>query len=384
MQASASDTDQITVNGVKNLTGTEQSGSTTPKVLIGEILDYSINLDIPAGTINNLQAVDILDHGLAFVGCDLTTPVSSGSLILAQNPCTDPGALTVQAETDANPASENAGRHVTFDFGQVQNTSGSIQTLALNYRVIVLDIDDNVDGVKDLNNRAEWTWSGGVLSGAAKGVEIIEPQLTIEKTVAPGAALLGSNVTFTIKVDHTTSSTAPAYDVVVTDAIPTGLTLDQASVSVGGSTGLPAPHITSASNLLTITWSEFPLGANATITFDAQFTGPPPVTNTASVEWSSIQIDPGLRLLPKSAYNQYSTERRYDPLDTTINNYLAKSSATVTVPHLPTTGYPEGQVTLLPVQPKANTYQSLGDLWLEIPRLGIKVSIVGVPLDSGQ
>ncbi len=267
VQANASDTDQITINGVKSLTGTEQAGSLTPKVLIGEVLDYSINIDIPTGTIADLQAVDILDHGLAFVGCDLVAPVVSGILVIAQNPCTDPTALTVQAEpiTDTDPASEEAGRHITFDFGQVQNTSGSTQTLTLNYRVIVLDIKDNVDGLKNLKNRVEWIWSGGTLSGEALSVEITEPKLTLKKTVDTNVAALGSVVTFTIKVEHAASSAAPAYDVVVTDQIPAGLALDLNSILVTGTTGLPAAVVASASNSFTVTWASFPLGENATI-----------------------------------------------------------------------------------------------------------------------
>lgn len=382
IQASTSDTDQITLNGVKILAGTEQSGSVTPEVLIGEILNYSINIDIPTGTINDLRAVDILDHGLAFVGCDPTTPIASGTLVLAQNPCTDPAALTVQAEpvTDTNPASEDAGRRVTFAFGQVQNTSGATQTLTLNYRVIVLDIEDNIDGRSSLNNRVEWIWSGGTLPGEAQSVEIVEPQLTLEKTVDPTIAILGSVVTYTIEVEHATASTAPAYDVIVTDNIPTGLTLDEPSVTVEGSTTLSAPVITTTSNLLTVSWAEFPLGATATITFEAQFIGPPPVVNTASVEWASIQIDPAPRLQPQSPYNRYSTERRYDPPSSTINDYRVEASATLNVPISPDTGFPAGRTTLLPIQPEDESYQSLGNLWLEIPRLGVKSSIVGVPM----
>ncbi|HVN15352.1 MAG TPA: sortase, partial [Anaerolineales bacterium] len=384
VQASASDTDQISFNGVKNLTGTEQAGSTTPNVLIGEILDYSINIDIPNGTINDLQAVDVLDHGLAFVGCDLTTPMVATNLNVAQNPCTDPTALTVQAEpiTDVDPASDNAGRHITFDFGQVQNTSGSTQTLTLNYRVIVLDIKDNLDGVTNLKNHVEWVWAGGTLSGSAEGVNITEPKLEIEKTVSPGVAALGTAVTYTIDVSHATASSAPAYDVTVTDNIPTGLTLDQTSVAVSGSAGLPSPVINTTSTLLTVSWSEFPLGAKATVTFNATFVGPPPVENSASVDWSSLQIDPNPHLQPQSTYNQHSTERRYDPSSQTINDYRVQASATLGIPHSPGTGFAPNQVTLLPIQSKDKAYQNLGDLWLEIPKLGVKIPIVGVPLDS--
>jgi LPXTG-site transpeptidase (sortase) family protein len=46
---------------------------------------------------------------------------------------------------------------------------------------------------------------------------------------------------------------------------------------------------------------------------------------------------------------------------------------------LPETGFPPGRITSLPPQPAAIAYADLGDLWLEIPGLGVQVSIVGVP-----
>ena len=177
-------------------------------------------------------------------------------------------------------------------------------------------------------------------------------------------------------------ASAPAYDVLVTDNIPPALVLDPTSVAVNGSAGLPVPVVNTTANSFTVSWSEFPLGENASITFQAQFIGPSPVVNAASVEWSSLQIDPAPHLQPQSSYNQYSTERRYDPLDPAVNDYRVEASAQLRVPHAPLTGFAPHVITPLPVQPAEKAYQSLGDLWLEIPRLGVQVPIVGVPLAS--
>lgn len=46
---------------------------------------------------------------------------------------------------------------------------------------------------------------------------------------------------------------------------------------------------------------------------------------------------------------------------------------------LPNTGFAPGQITLLPAQPKDLVYQDYGEMWLEIPAMGEKMSIVGVP-----
>jgi LPXTG-site transpeptidase (sortase) family protein len=49
---------------------------------------------------------------------------------------------------------------------------------------------------------------------------------------------------------------------------------------------------------------------------------------------------------------------------------------------LPKTGFAPGVITELPPQPSDAAYQALGDLWLEIPRLGVKISIVGIPMGA--
>jgi LPXTG-site transpeptidase (sortase) family protein len=45
---------------------------------------------------------------------------------------------------------------------------------------------------------------------------------------------------------------------------------------------------------------------------------------------------------------------------------------------IPLTGFPQGMITSLPVQPAEKAFVAT-DLWLEIPKLGAKLSIVGVP-----
>ncbi len=50
---------------------------------------------------------------------------------------------------------------------------------------------------------------------------------------------------------------------------------------------------------------------------------------------------------------------------------------------LPFTGFPLGRVTQLAPQPSEKAYAQSG-LWLEIPRLGVKMDIVGVPLVGGE
>jgi LPXTG-site transpeptidase (sortase) family protein len=51
---------------------------------------------------------------------------------------------------------------------------------------------------------------------------------------------------------------------------------------------------------------------------------------------------------------------------------------------LPGTGFAPQHVTVLSAQPAEKAYAALGDLWLEIPRLGVQMPIVGVPQTAGE
>ena len=55
---------------------------------------------------------------------------------------------------------------------------------------------------------------------------------------------------------------------------------------------------------------------------------------------------------------------------------------TTDVPELPDTGFAPGRVSALPDLSGEIRYRSLGDLWLEVPNLGIQIPIVGVPLQD--
>jgi LPXTG-site transpeptidase (sortase) family protein len=86
---------------------------------------------------------------------------------------------------------------------------------------------------------------------------------------------------------------------------------------------------------------------------------------------------------PQSSFNTNSVERRYDPLRP-ADIYRVEDSVVVGVPALPATGFAPERITPLPAQPAGRGYAQLGDIWLEIPALGARMTIVGVPADSAE
>ncbi len=371
----------------KVLIGGEPNHTTDPEVTIGELVTYEVAMVIPAGGLSNVQLVDTPQNGLAFADCvTITIPAGVTSNFI------NGGCDTLDGSTPgSNPLVENSGGRVTFNFGNVGNTSGVSQTVRVRYTLIVLNILANQDG-DTLTNTAAWTWTGGSRITSAPIVEIVEPELTIDKNATPTTVPVGGLVTFTIDLAHSTISSADAFDVIVTDRIPSALTYDPASLVVGGTATLPSSNFDTATNTLTLVWDVIRLGETATVTFVAEYIGPPPVVNVSSVEWTSLEIDPALPGPPpvpvqRSPYNPNATERWYDPsAPAGVNSYATSDSVTINAQGavqadvLPDTGFAPGRVSVLSEQPAEFVYADFGELTLEIPALGVETRIVGVPL----
>ncbi|HTX91496.1 MAG TPA: sortase, partial [Anaerolineales bacterium] len=415
-EASGSDTDYIVTLPNSDLTkilvpnGDSLAATTNPDVAIGEILTYQVTFNVPPGQMTNLTLTDTLDPGLAFVNCQSITP--STLSVVWQDPATpavpasnDFSSICSAPQVNAvgDPASaSSAGRQVVFDFHDINNPSNATASITLLYRVVVLDVVENHAGSSDLNNGVVLAWDGGPLQTTSPTpLHILEPKLTLQKTADITAGMPGTVITFTLQVAYDPSSTADAYDVLLTDVLPQGLTYVPGSLTyISGNPPnsaippTPAPALDdTAAPTLRVHWDLFPSTApgNAVIQFQAvlgDIGRGSIVTNTANVEWTSLPgippspaATPALPAGQESIYNPAAHERRYDPVHP-ADIYGASSSATIGIPRLPATGFAPGQTTFLPDQPVESQYADLGDLWLEIPALGVKASIVGVPANS--
>ncbi|HNO30140.1 MAG TPA: sortase [Anaerolineales bacterium] len=387
----------------KAIVSTDAAHTADPEVTIGEIVTYQIDMLVPVGTLADVTLIDVPQTGLAFVDClDIDLPVGISSSAIAAGDCSANDGATVGVN---NPLIENNGGLITFDLGDVTNASSSPQIVRLRYSLIVLDVTFNQNGDSRTNN-VTWTWDSGVKTVSADPVLIIEPELVIDKSVETTTASYGTRIAFQIEISHSSLSTADAFDVVVTDEIPAGLEFVDGSVVITGTASSSPPDYDPATQTLTLRWDEFPLGASSMITFDAIFVGPAPVTNSASVEWTSLLIDPSIDNTPPipdipeqlSDYNPDATERWYDPsAPIGVNDYSLKDEVILNAPpvpgsgggganvgarQLPATGFAPNIVTTLPEQPKNKSYTST-EVWLEIPSLGIRIPILGVPLVDG-
>ncbi|KPK95110.1 MAG: hypothetical protein AMJ88_02085 [Anaerolineae bacterium SM23_ 63] len=382
---SVSDDDYATVTIVdvsKSLVDTNQTFTTSPDVAIGEILTYEISVVVEPGTMASMTLTDVLDRGLVFVTCGSITPspptltTTRGDFVTVCNTPT----VSTEPTGSSNPADQ--GRRVEFDFGDVGNPTASAGTLTVRYLAVVLNNIENQRGIS-LTNDVDWQWIGGALSSSASPVTIVEPELILVKSASPTVALPGTTITFTLNLNHDTPSDTNAYDLMLQDQVPSGLTYVPGSLAWTGVGLSPTALDDSAAPTLSIMWDSFPLGGSSEIQYQAILGSLPPgstVTNTAFLQWTSL---PGDVSTAQSIWNSLSTERDYDPGDP-VNVYGLGASASIRIPRLPDTGFAPGRETPLASPPMTPIYQNMGGMWLDIPALNVFVPIVGVPMGDDE
>jgi len=370
------------VNGAatKIMVATDQDFTSGTEVAIGEILTYEASFTLSPGTVLNLTLTDVLDRGLAFVDCESITVTGTvtASAGTWDDICANP---IVQAEpiTSTDPADQ--GRRVTWNFGTVTNSGTDDAVITVRYRAVVLDIADNTDG-HTLTNHATWRWDAGSADAVADPpVEVVEPALLLSKEAEPAIAGPNEPITFTLTATHAPESRANAYDVKLHDELPEGLVYVEDSLQLVSGPTPSSMTYDPTTRTIEVVWDELPLGTTAVVEFQATLNvgDGVVVNNEAWLGWTSLPCDncypgdPGYT--PSSPYNEASHERAYDPPD---SGYVRKAGVEVYWV-LPETGFAPGQVTELPAMPKGFQYADLGELWIEIPRLGVKVPVVGVP-----
>jgi gliding motility-associated-like protein/fimbrial isopeptide formation D2 family protein/uncharacterized repeat protein (TIGR01451 family) len=273
--------------------------NTNNQASIGEVVAYEVQFNIPEGSINNVTMTDEVDEGLAFVGVDsILICNSSGSSNITTS--IGGGFAGVQSgatitSIGANP--EQQDRVLALDFGNLQNldTDNIEDTIKIFYKTIVINHVTNVNGER-VRNRARFRWSNPNGSGTrtindrAPFVTIVEPQIEISKSFTPDEVLPGNNSFVTLTLRNTGASTAPAFDVSLTDILPTGMTF-VSGFSAGGTASITTPP-TNGGGTIVAHWDTINIGEIYSITFEVQtsssitpcFT----LTNCANVTWESI------------------------------------------------------------------------------------------------
>ena len=317
----------------KTLTGTEidNANNGATEVVIGEYVDYQIIVIVPEGQMTNFEISDVLDPGMVYLNGSAVITASAGLSTTETSFASVASTATVNA----------AGTNVTFDFGTLanSNTDDSVtEQITITLRAIVTNVDTNDTTTNDLNNQATVSYdSGPNVSNTSANVTVLEPNMTVTVSSDVSVADVGNPMEFTITISNVAGATGTdAYDVDLSDILPTGLTYVGASLT--HDSGLAPTTFGESGGTITASWATFAKGSSATFTFLASANGSfstDGVTNAADIAWTSL---PGDETTARSTHSGVSTERTGDALNpgTTENDYVDSDNVSIAFPITPT------------------------------------------------
>ncbi len=300
---------------------------TPPTYAIGATPAFTLRVTVPEGTTRRLVITDTIPAGLVVTGQAAVTAVtSSGGNLTADFAGTLP-AFSVTA----SPAGA-AGGALALDFGDVTNPAdgdASNDSFLVVVSTRVANVIGNQAGTA-LVNRASLAFtdpeSGSTAVNApdARTVTVVEPLLTLDKTASPNTALFGGVVTYTLVVANAgPASTADAFDILLSDVLPAGLTY--VSGSLAHTAGTAPAALAESGGTITATWTTIPLAGSSTLSYQATVGAPGTVdvgdalVNGVSARWTSL------------AGNPIGERTGVDGPGSGLDNYAATDTAPVTV-----------------------------------------------------
>jgi len=302
----------------------------------------------------DFTVTDTLDQGLALVEDSITIISNSNELtstVTGGVIGTDSSIYFQESVTTAS-----GGQVITLDFGTLRNTNSDNATperITLTYWAVVLNTNDGLtDRGDSLGNSVTASWDKqdadqgtpadlDSVTVAAPDATVVEPELTVSKTVDNATPDAGDTVTFTIDIAHVVLvNNADAFDVTLDDLLPLGFTYVANSLT---NTGAWAPtSIGEAGGRISVSWDTFDKTRTAQLTFQAtvdQAVCPlQDLTNSVDIQWESLpeDFDSADTSDDLSKYNSLSQERTGDTneIGGAANDFIDTDDAAVAIPDL--------------------------------------------------
>ena len=207
----------------------------------------------------------------------------------------DPANGSTPDLTDVGPTL--SGKVLTWTLSSpLSNPTTSDYVYLITFRVQVRNVflngsGDALDNLVNLN----WESTGGISNtiAATDTITLIEPNLALSKSISP-TGLLAANQVINYVVtfgNNGTNATSPAYDVTMTDTLPTGL-IFQSMLSQTISGPALSPVETVNGNIITTQFISLPVNSQIVYTISARvahtITAGSVLTNEATVWGSSL------------------------------------------------------------------------------------------------
>jgi fimbrial isopeptide formation D2 family protein/uncharacterized repeat protein (TIGR01451 family) len=284
-------------------TGTVEFDPTRDDVAIGESVTYLITLRLAEQTTTLVVTDDLpASTGAPPVAGDMemrtARVVSIGANI--QGSLLSVGDLAVISDGNGDGILSRA----VWNFGTITNVADNVESdadlIVLEVVGRVMDRPSNVAGDILINSaQAQYARADGStrLVTSAAAVEVVAPELTIQKDASVGTGDAGDVVTYTVTIGHDALSTASAYKLVLTDVLGAGLELIAHSVttSLAGALVVRGNGASDTDIAITLAALEQPgTPQSLVVTYQARLLdsvrGGDVLPNTARLDWQSAPI----------------------------------------------------------------------------------------------
>ena len=265
---------------VKAVDSTSEPASTGTNVFVGEVVTYRLDLTVPEGKTISVSLKDILPANLQYNSGTVWIKRSSDSITATGFTFTLPAGQYEAYTGSILPL-------LTFNLGDItyNGTNGlNNGTITIIFNTTVLNIITNQNGTKITNNvTLNYTNASGsqcLQTAQAPDLKVTLPQLSTSITSDKTSIQGGDTITYTIVVRNNAGATAPAYGIVVTNALPAGLIYNGVITLPPGWT----VDSTDPSNIVFTSPAGFNItpGQNVTIVFQANVTQDMPYNKTVS------------------------------------------------------------------------------------------------------
>ena len=273
-------------------TGKDQDRTAIDDLTIGETVDFEIVATIPEGTTPRVVLSDTMPYNNGVMELISASVVSVGGNLTPTNDLLPPyeAVLTDEQLTDGIDDS------VSFDFGQVINsadgTTNEDDQIRLTVKGRLRDVTANSSDDR-LTNTALVQFGTGLSASANAETDTVAPALSLIKSGDISQGDAGDTVTFMLTVSHADSSTADAFDVLLSDTLPEDLVLVPNSFT--HDSGLAPDSLAETGDGIEATWAAFGLTASSVFTFQATIANTvmpaEVITNSATADWDSLPGD---------------------------------------------------------------------------------------------
>lgn len=314
-----------------------------PNIAIGEVVHYHLRGYVPEGKHPNFKLVDTLPPDVVplggypndiQVGTDpvfgAVTPTVSGGPWSCDAKDLPPKPLVVDFGTLTNPPPNNGPKMVVVDFwARVCNTGANG--------------DDGTDKAKfEKVNRLDIVADGTIRATMQVAAKVVEPHVTIKKTIVTKALPLAVGQTLEYRIEVTNNGTATAFDLLVMDLLPD--CLKDVAAKPAAVPLIPAsppaviayaPVNTPFLQLFSATISQLAVGQTAVLGYTAALDCLvcSKLVNTATVFWTGL---PGQGALANAApprkpgaSGAVNGERNWQDGPYGVNDYVASAEAAV-------------------------------------------------------